>query len=1325
MLKTLFMKGIDCYNETTLENTGVNPYKKSSDLPKGKILRCPIKPLLKCSSFSLESSLAQLHLMRSGDVAENPGPNQRDAQDPRDPNGSATDSRATSELVVMSYNVRGLNDELKLRHLTNYLYSLQPSKNKDLIVGLQETYIAKEGKLPYLWRGNLAFTAGAGNSCGCITLINSQLNVVEKREIEGRAHVLVLQRSNEAHATYIVANLYAPNPNNAEKISFYEKIFETVAELDLSYGCLNKIILGDFNLIFNPWECKNRLHTNQEKRIANSVKDMRMGLNLEDVWDSRKGFTWRRANSDTFSTIDRILFTSEIKLIKVQEKWALSNSDHAAVIAHFDFNRRDRKVRSRLVRLDPALARDQTASVDIVTEYNEMMKEIPNTWNPHQVLEFAKVCIRTVVEKIQAERKRRVQSEEDRINEELELALGKLAGENYQIERNGLIEYVEQLRAQKAVLIEEKGVRLAQRLGTQWYNEGEKSTRYFLRILNRGIVDDFQKVTDEEGRTHSDQASIEKEVVRFYRDLYEKVSDISTTDEEFFAELEAMDPAEEDSVVRPIRVEELRATLHTCDDTAPGPDGIPYSIIGLLWASFGPILCNAWNYSLTARQLPPSHKTSYLKLIPKAGKDLSKLTNWRPITLSNCDHKLITKTYSKRLCEKASKYIKEKQSAYVKGRIINDNIKSIISTINLSNLEDNLRGLIVSLDAKKAFDSVDHRYIERCLEKFGCSRFIPIFRVLYSELSTDIIINGKVVKGFRILKGVKQGDALSCIIFIMCMEPLLRNIEKNPEIIPLKSEILRKELPKVYAYADDVSCTIADNAAALENIFVEYERLTSLSGLELNADKTEVMRIGSLDMRAFSINYRNQVHLINVMDKIKINGILLQPEIPQLVNANVEAVRKKIDKHLRSWSRRNLSLLGKILIVKTFGISQIIFIMQSIVLLPVHLKALNNLLYKFIWNKHYLAAKAPERIKREIVNKPIKLGGLGMLDISLLDESLKIKSFGRLMVTEHPFLKLIRDTVRLDKYFNPIIEHQIEACTTLAIKLIKSDRDKLWSDLNLNSNRALIGEIRETPIKDIVSPRGQTSLPYFNIWVSGARKIKDLDIGRLRTLARYIDKIKIPKLEIAIACNVPRDPRMCTSLVSRGRVTQIAKCTSKEIRESRASNEPIRQFKIGLDLTTADSLNWLNKISKVTSTKLKSIILRVAHGEVYTMEKLYRFGLEPSNLCPRCQEVETLQHKFIDCQYVNKIWLYTNQACLRVDTDDNATDETQLLLGANKGSKLASLTLRCEVLNRILTLRKDQNYLVHPKTLVQQCIKSVASKERKEELKRELYSLMA
>ena len=91
------------------------------------------------------------------------------------------------------------------------------------------------------------------------------------------------------------------------------------------------------------------------------------------------------------------------------------------------------------------------------------------------------------------------------------------------------------------------------------------------------------------------------------------------------------------NITAPLTVKELYDTLKSCSDSAPGPDGIPYSVIGLTWKYFGPMLLDSWYYSIETDILAPSHTDSYLRLLPKEGKDVNYLKNSQSISaFNNC-----------------------------------------------------------------------------------------------------------------------------------------------------------------------------------------------------------------------------------------------------------------------------------------------------------------------------------------------------------------------------------------------------------------------------------------------------------------------------------------------------------------------------------------------------------------------------------------------------------------------------------------------------------------------------------------------------------------
>ena len=122
-----------------------------------------------------------------------------------------------------------------------------------------------------------------------------------------------------------------------------------------------------------------------------------------------------------------------------------------------------------------------------------------------------------------------------------------------------------------------------------------------MHLLNRSTPNDFITVENDLGEDLLDPTLIEQEIVKFYKNFYENIpnADVLTNDSDvnFFDSIAGTDSGTENRVTAPLTETEMLATLRNCSDSAPGPDGIPYSFILALWPIMGSLPLASWNFA--------------------------------------------------------------------------------------------------------------------------------------------------------------------------------------------------------------------------------------------------------------------------------------------------------------------------------------------------------------------------------------------------------------------------------------------------------------------------------------------------------------------------------------------------------------------------------------------------------------------------------------------------------------------------------------------------------------------------------------------------------
>jgi len=168
---------------------------------------------------------------------------------------------------------------------------------------------------------------------------------------------------------------------------------------------------------------------------------------------------------------------------------------------------------------------------------------------------------------------------------------------------------------------------------------------------------------------------------------------------------------------------------------------------------------------------------SKIKLIPKNNKVIKGINDLRPISLTDFEYRILTKILANRFRSIAHKIINDHQTCSIFERRMNDNIWLLNDLLIDSNNKKRDLNIILA-DQKKAFDSISHRYIFALIKHLNLGDFIfNTIKRIYNDSSAKIVLNNYETLSIIIKSGIKQGCALSMMLYIIAIEQLLLRIK--------------------------------------------------------------------------------------------------------------------------------------------------------------------------------------------------------------------------------------------------------------------------------------------------------------------------------------------------------------------------------------------------------------------------------------------------------------------------------------------------------------------------------------------------------------------
>ncbi|WVZ66620.1 hypothetical protein U9M48_015811 [Paspalum notatum var. saurae] len=608
------------------------------------------------------------------------------------------------------------------------------------------------------------------------------------------------------------------------------------------------------------------------------------------------------------------------------------------------------------------------------------------------------------------------------------------------------------------------------------------------------------------------------------------------------------------------------------NEKAPGPDGFTGLFYKVVWSVIKADVMRVFNafLSLDTRSLFLLND-AYLILLRKK-PDAIELKDFRPISLIHSVSKLITKasTETQGSDQHQPKRLHQKLDAYM------------TTSVRFSSR-------VCSYTGKRCLR--DLVFLLELLTFLGFSRrWCDWMAVLLASSSTKILLNGCPGRRICHSRGLRQGDPLSPMLFVVVMEALnglIKLADQGSFLSCIRHPAVRC---RALLYADDLVIFVKPCVGDLRLLMSLLDVFAGASGLHTNLSKCSATPIAcSVDETAIVVNFYLGVPL----------------HIKKLRKVDEQSIIDKVAARIPKWKGNLLNLAGRTVLVKSTLSAIPIHTAIATCLSPWAIGAIDKLRGSFLWSGSAISVAGRCKVAWPRLCRPIEYGGLGILDLRLMGLALLVRW-----------------------------------CW-----LQRTDSSRVWATLP-GSEEALVRDLFRASV-EITLGDGATVLFWMDNWIDGL----SLDVLAPNLLRAVPPRFRSRTVREALANRTwisdirgNLDEAMIIEYVEVWeKISQVS--LSPGVADcfrwrwtpdgSYSSASAYRACFLGSSFFLGAKFIWKTKVPP----KVKFFAWLVAQDRCWTASRRRRHGLQDHDSCALCdQESETIDHLMLQCSFSRQVW---------------------------------------------------------------------------------------